>query len=66
MPGTSPRLRCWIPADILTVRRTDPDLARRWRIAVRTALGGAVAEGYQVTGVSDPGWYVLEKAQARR
>ena len=64
MPGTGTRLRCWIPADILTIRRTDPGLARRWRVAVRTALGGAVAEGYQVTGVSDPGWYVLEKAQA--
>ena len=66
MPGASTRLRCSIPADILTIRRTDPGLARRWRVAVRTAVGGAVAEGYQVTGVSDPGWYVLEKAQARR
>jgi predicted GNAT superfamily acetyltransferase len=65
-PGTSTRLRCWIPADILATRRTDPGLARRWRVAVRTALGGAVAEGYQVTGVSDSGWYVLEKAQAGR
>ena len=66
MPGPSTRYRCWIPADILAIRRTDPALARRWRFAVRTALGGAVAEGYQVTGVSDPGWYVLEKAQAKR
>jgi predicted GNAT superfamily acetyltransferase len=66
MPGTSIRLRCWIPGDILTIRRTDPGLARRWRVAVRKALGGAVSEGYQVTGVMDPGWYVLEKAQARR
>ena len=65
-PGTSARLRCWIPADILTTRRADPGLARRWRVAVRTALGGAVADGYQVTGVSDPGWYILEKAQAGR
>ena len=65
-PATSTRLRCWIPGDILTIRRTDPGLARRWRVAVRIALGGAVAEGYRVTAVSDPGWYVLEKAQARR
>jgi predicted GNAT superfamily acetyltransferase len=68
--GTAPeagtRLRCWIPGDILTIRRTDPGLARRWRLAVRQALGGAVAAGYQVTGMMDPGWYVLEKAQARR
>jgi predicted GNAT superfamily acetyltransferase len=65
-PGTGARLRCWIPADILTIRRTDPGLARRWRVAVRTALGGAVADGYHVTGISDPSWYILEKAQAGR
>jgi predicted GNAT superfamily acetyltransferase len=59
----SGRLRCWIPDDILAIRHTDPGLARRWRLAVREALGGALAEGHQVTGVMDPGWYVLEKAQ---
>jgi predicted GNAT superfamily acetyltransferase len=58
-------LWCWIPADILTTRRTDPALARRWRLAVREALGGAFADGYQVTGMMDPGWYVLQKAHAR-
>ncbi len=66
MPGASIRLRCWIPGDILTIRRTDPGLARRWRLAARKALGGAVGSGYQVTAVMDPGWYVLEKAQAKR
>jgi predicted GNAT superfamily acetyltransferase len=65
MPGTSTRLRCGIPGDILTIRGTDPGLARRWRVAVRAALGGAMAEGYRVTRVADPGWYVLENAQAR-
>ena len=69
-PGTysarSGRLRCWIPDDILAIRRTDPGLARRWRLAVREALGGALAEGHQVTGVIDPGWYFLEKAQRAR
>jgi predicted GNAT superfamily acetyltransferase len=69
--GTTPRaggtgarvLQCWIPEDILAIRRTDPALARRWRLAVREALGGAVGDGYRVTGVLDPGWYVLEKAR---
>lgn len=65
-PGAGTRLRCWVPGDVLTIRRTDPGLARRWRLAVRKALGGAMGEGYQVTGVMAPGWYVLEKAQARR
>jgi predicted GNAT superfamily acetyltransferase len=66
VPGASARLRCWIPGDIIAVRRTDPGLARRWRLAAREALGGAMAEGYQVTGVAGPGWYVLEKAEAER
>jgi len=61
VPAASTRRRCWIPGDIIAIRRTDPGLARRWRLAVRQALGGALAEGYQVTGVMDPGWYVLEK-----
>ncbi len=66
VPAASARLQCWIPGDIIAIRRTDPGLARRWRLAVRKALGGAVAEGYQVTGVMDPGWYLLEKAQVKR
>ena len=60
------RLRCWIPDGILTIRRTDPGLADRWRLAVREALGGAIGGGYQVTGLMEPDWYVLEKAQAGR
>lgn len=64
--GAGPaRLWCWIPGDILTTRRTDPALAHRWRLAVREALGSAVANGYQVTGMADPGWYVLGNTQAR-
>ena len=65
--GSGPgRLRCWIPDGILSIRRTDPVLAGRWRLAVREALGGAIGDGYQVTGLMEPGWYVLEKAQAGR
>jgi predicted GNAT superfamily acetyltransferase len=67
-PGTVPQadtgpglLRCWIPENMLTLRRTNPALARRWRLAVREALGGALDGGYRVTGVLRAGWYVLEK-----
>jgi len=63
--GSAGRLRCWIPDDILATRRTNPELARRWRLAVREALVGALGDGYVVTGVMDPGWYVLEKAAGR-
>jgi predicted GNAT superfamily acetyltransferase len=65
--GSGPgRLRCWIPDGILGIRRADPGLAHRWRLAVREALGGAIGDGYQVTGLTEPGWYVLEKARAGR
>jgi predicted GNAT superfamily acetyltransferase len=64
--GPYGQLRCWIPEDILTARRADPDLAGRWRMAVREALGGALNDGYEVTGLMEPGWYVLEKSRAGR
>jgi len=60
------RLRCWIPEDVMSARRTNPELARRWRLAVREVLGGALGDGYRVTGMMEPGWYVLQKAEARR
>jgi predicted GNAT superfamily acetyltransferase len=60
------RLRCWIPEGVLRTRRTNPELARRWRLAVREALVGALAGGYRITGMMEPGWYVLEKARAGR
>jgi len=62
--GRSGRLRCWIPEDILSARRGNPELARRWRFAVRETLGGALTDGYEVTGVMEPGWYVLQRPQA--
>jgi predicted GNAT superfamily acetyltransferase len=64
VPRPSEGLRCWIPEDILSARRADPDLAGRWRMAVREALGGAFNDGYEVTGLMEPGWYILEKSRA--
>lgn len=54
-------LSCETPADIVAMRRTDPTLAREWRMAMRSALGGALDEGYVITGATRTGWYVLEK-----
>lgn len=59
------RARCWIPADIMALRRADPGLARRWRLALREELGGALARGYRVTGLAGPGWYLLARQDAR-
>jgi len=52
---------CQTPEDIVALRRSNPQLARAWRIAVRDALSSAFDAGYAVTGVTRTGWYVLER-----
>lgn len=49
-----------VPEDIVAIRRHDPELARRWRQRVRDALGGAMARGYRVAGLTRNHEYVLE------
>jgi predicted GNAT superfamily acetyltransferase len=53
-------LLCQVPEDIVAVRRTDPALARAWRLALRRAFVEALAAGYEVSGATRSGWYVLE------
>jgi predicted GNAT superfamily acetyltransferase len=50
-----------VPEDIVAVRRADPALARSWRLALRSALVDALAAGYEVTGATRSGWYVLRR-----
>jgi predicted GNAT superfamily acetyltransferase len=54
-------LICQVPEDIVALRRVNPGLAREWRLAVRRALGGSLAGGYEISGATRAGWYVLEK-----
>jgi len=53
-------LICQVPEDIVALRASDAALARRWRLALRDALGGSMARGYRVAGATRSGWYVLE------
>jgi predicted GNAT superfamily acetyltransferase len=53
-------LLCEVPGDIVELRRTDPGLARAWRVALRDAITGAMANRYAITGATRAGWYVLE------
>lgn len=53
-------LLCQVPDDIVALRRSDPVLARSWRIASRKAFTDAIAAGYEVSGATRSGWYVLE------
>ncbi|MGW5861075.1 GNAT family N-acetyltransferase [Streptomyces sp. NPDC055239] len=54
-----PRTLVAVPEDIEQLRRTDPQSAAAWRSAVRDALGGLIADGWQVTGFDRVGWYLL-------
>ena len=53
-----------VPSDIETLRRHDEAAARRWRRALRHALGGLMADGGQVTGFDRSGWYVVQRDAA--
>jgi predicted GNAT superfamily acetyltransferase len=52
---------CATPEDIVALRRTDPDRALRWRLALRKSLGAAMHDGYAVAGFTRSGWYVLSR-----
>ena len=53
-----------VPPDIEATRRRDPDLARRWRTAVRETMGQAMACGHRATGMRRDGTYLLTPAEA--
>jgi predicted GNAT superfamily acetyltransferase len=60
-----------IPADIARLRRDRPDLAEKWRLAVRNAFQSAFADGYRAASfVRDEtvtprrAFYVLERQQS--
>jgi predicted GNAT superfamily acetyltransferase len=53
-------LLCQVPDDIVALRRSDPALASSWRLALRKAFTDAIASGYEVSGATRSGWYVLE------
>ena len=55
-----PGLLVQVPVDIEALRAERPDLAQQWRLAVREAMQPAFAAGWEVTGFSRDGWYVLE------
>jgi len=61
IPGTSKArvVMCQVPDDIVALRRSNPQLAREWRLAVRNAMKPAFDAGYRITGVTRTGWYIL-------
>ncbi|MGW1954266.1 chorismate synthase [Streptomyces sp. NPDC001920] len=55
---------CRVPDDIVALRAADPDLALRWRRAVREVFTKAFADGFTATGMSRDGWYTLTRPEA--
>jgi predicted GNAT superfamily acetyltransferase len=48
-----------VPVDIEALRLENDGLARRWRLAVRDVLTGALDAGDRIAGIGRDGWYVL-------
>jgi predicted GNAT superfamily acetyltransferase len=48
-----------VPADVETLRVTDPGCAAEWRSALRDVLAPMLAGGARVTGFDKSGWYVV-------
>lgn len=59
--GAGPILLCWVPEDVVALRRSDPTAAGAWRLALRDTLGRALDSGYRATGMTRSGWFVLER-----
>lgn len=55
---------CRVPDDIVALRAADPELALRWRRAVREVFTKAFADGFVATGMSRDGWYTLTRREA--
>lgn len=53
-------LLCQVPADIVELRRKDPTGARSWRLALRAVMTDAFDAGYELSGATRDGWFVLE------
>lgn len=60
-PAGGRHLLVAVPDDVEGIRAADADRAGRWAAAVRDALGGALRDGYRVTGFARDGWYVLTR-----
>ena len=55
---------CQVPPDAVALRRSDPARARAWRLALREAMGTAMAAGRVATGITRDGRYLLEVPEA--
>ncbi len=57
-------LRAFVPSDVELMRRSDPQLAQRWRLALRATLGVAMHRGFVAAEMTRDGWYTLREPAA--
>lgn len=57
---STPTINVPTPDDIVSLRRTDPALARQWRLDVRNALTAAIDDGRRIIAFTRDGNYVIE------
>lgn len=50
-----------VPTDFQAIKRSNMDLARRWRMESRAAFETALKEGLVATDCTRDGWYVMER-----
>ena len=56
-------LRCWVPADVVALRGSDPARALAWRRGLRATMGEAMRAGWRATGMTRSGWYLLMREE---
>ena len=56
------RLAVALPEDIVSIRSADKKSALAWRLAVRATLTDHFSKGWTITGLTETGSYVLERA----
>ena len=54
-------LRCWVPADVVALRGSDPARALAWRRGLRATMGETTRAGWRATGMTRSGWYLLTR-----
>ena len=61
VPTTTDVLVVALPPDIIEIRTENPALASRWRMAVRSVLSPALADGMEIVGFTNDGAYLVER-----
>ena len=55
------KVLCYLPEDIVQLRAQDSELALQWRLALRHELQSRLDAGWQITGFTHDGAYIVSK-----